>query len=111
MNFRISPLNMPGAVPPRNLIEALAGIAEDIAMLPPGPLRESVQSVHDYVAPLAQRPVPSPPLSRDQHCRRVALDLAVKHWADLDCKPAEVLETAQTWATWIRTGKIPEGES
>jgi hypothetical protein len=45
-----------------------------------------------------------PVIHRDQHIRRIALDLAVKHFQDLEAEPADVLETAKTWAKWIRSG-------
>lgn len=44
------------------------------------------------------------PMARDQYIRRGALDLAVRHFQDLEVEPAEVLATAKAWAEWIRVG-------
>lgn len=65
----------------------------------------------------AAHPVPHPPfawvpgaarqpnpMARDQYIRRGALDLAVRHFQDLEVEPAEVLATAKAWAEWIRVG-------
>jgi len=89
MTERPSPANMPGA--PHPAIDAapadppttLAGA--DRTNRPPSLNHASI-------------------LDRTQHMRRTALELSVRHYADLECKASEVLETAKTWANWIRTG-------
>lgn len=45
-----------------------------------------------------------PVIHRDQHIRRLGLELAVRYFQDLESEPDEVLTTAKTWAQWIRSG-------
>lgn len=99
----ISPATMPGAppIPPKPTAAPEpeeAGVPADVFVLPPFTPEPAALS-----APQPPRP-PLLALSREQHIRRVALELAVKHHADLDCQPDDVLTAAKTWAHWVRTG-------
>lgn len=106
---RITPAVMPGAppIPPRPAVDEEP--AEQFG--PPGEIFLHGATI---TLPLVQEPtpapIPQPPrqplagLDRHQHMRRVALELAVRHYHDLECTPEEVLGTAKAWNHWIRTG-------
>jgi hypothetical protein len=51
-------------------------------------------------------PTVMPVIHRDQHIRRIALDLAVKFYASdtTPVDPDDVLNVAKDWAKWIRSG-------
>lgn len=71
-------------------------------------------AIRDRNAPTPTAPHPAalmpphratmPVIHRDQHIRRLGLELAVRFFQDLEVEPGEVLTTAKTWAAWIRSG-------